>query len=253
MFPYQLDRIITIEAPRETVFRFFTDSARWAAWWGKGSTIDARPGGAVHIIHPGNVEVRGEVLEIQTPDRIVFSYGHVSGTPIPVDGSRVSINLETVGNATRLHLVHEFNEATARDEFVQGWRFQMSLFSNAVMNEVHSGAQAVVDSWFAVWAEPDASVRSRTLEQVAAANIQFRDRFSTLEGSEDVAAHITAAQRFMPGMSLKRRGNVRHCQGTVLADWDAVGADGGIRGSGTNVFMLGGDGRIVSATGFWSQ
>ena len=253
MFPYQLDRIITIEAPRETVFRFFTDSARWAAWWGKGSTIDARPGGTIHIIHPGNVEVRGEVLEIQVPDRIVFTYGHVSGTPIPVGGSRVSINLETVGNATRLHLVHGFSEATARDEFVQGWRFQMSLFSNAVMNELHAGAEAVVDNWFGVWAEPDASVRSRTLQQVAAANIQFRDRFSTLEGSEDVAAHITAAQRFMPGMSLKRRGTVRHCQGTVLADWDAVGADGGIRGSGTNVFTLGGDGRIVSATGFWSQ
>ena len=32
--PYQLDRIITIAAPRETVFSFFTDNDRWAAWWG---------------------------------------------------------------------------------------------------------------------------------------------------------------------------------------------------------------------------
>jgi uncharacterized protein YndB with AHSA1/START domain len=28
--PYQLDRVITIAAPRETVFSFFTDNARWA-------------------------------------------------------------------------------------------------------------------------------------------------------------------------------------------------------------------------------
>ena len=40
--PYQLDRVITIAAPRETVFSFFTDNARWAAWWGPGSTIEPR-------------------------------------------------------------------------------------------------------------------------------------------------------------------------------------------------------------------
>ena len=36
---------VRIEADRETVFRYFTDSGRWAAWWGAGSTIDPRPGG----------------------------------------------------------------------------------------------------------------------------------------------------------------------------------------------------------------
>lgn len=49
--PYRLDRTITIQAPRETVFRYFTESARWAAWWGAGSTIDPRPGGRMYIRH----------------------------------------------------------------------------------------------------------------------------------------------------------------------------------------------------------
>jgi len=45
---------------------------------------------------------------------------------------------------------------------------------------------------------------------------------------------------------------VRHCQGTVLADWIASGADGAERGRGTNVFTLDPDGRIAGVVGLWS-
>ncbi len=48
-FSHRLDRTVLIVADVDTVFRYFTDSARWAAWWGAGSTIDARPGGHVRI------------------------------------------------------------------------------------------------------------------------------------------------------------------------------------------------------------
>ena len=37
-----VERTVTIAARRETVFRYFTDSERFAAWWGAGSTIDPR-------------------------------------------------------------------------------------------------------------------------------------------------------------------------------------------------------------------
>ena len=47
-----LEREITIGAPRETVFAYFTDSERFARWWGAGSRIDPRPGGEVEIRYP---------------------------------------------------------------------------------------------------------------------------------------------------------------------------------------------------------
>ena len=47
-----LERVVEISARRDTVFRYFTDSERCAAWWGSGSTIDARPGGSVRIRYP---------------------------------------------------------------------------------------------------------------------------------------------------------------------------------------------------------
>ena len=247
--PHRLDRTVIIRATPETVFRFFTDTPRWAAWWGKGSTIDARPGGPVYIRHPDGTEVRGVVEELRPPERIVFTYGFVKGTPIPAGGSRVAIVLHPDPAGARLELAHEFAEAIARDEHVQGWRFQLSLFANVVTDEANANAADVVDAWFDAWAEPDPAARNRTLARIAGPDVQFHDRFSNLDGQEDLTAHIAAAQRFMPGIRLHRDGSVRHCQGIVLADWIARNAEGKDLMRGTNVFVLSPRGQIESVTG----
>jgi uncharacterized protein YndB with AHSA1/START domain len=248
---HRLDRTILIVAPPDLVFRYFTDSARWAAWWGTGSTIDPRPGGRVYVRHPEGTEAAGEVIEIAPPTRIVFTYGFVSGAPVPVGGSRVTIRLEPAGRGTRLHLAHEFADAAARDEHVQGWRYQLSVFANVVANEAHAGVAARADAWFGLWTETDEAARAQTLAKIAATGVLVHDRFSCLEGAAELTKHIGAAQRFMPGLRIARTGEPRHCQGTVLVDWIASGADGEPRGRGTSVFTLGADGRIEAVTGFW--
>ena len=250
--PHRLQRTVVIEADRQIVFRYFTDSERWAAWWGAGSTIEPRPGGRVYIRHPEGTEVSGEVVEIAPPERIVFTYGFVTGKPIPPGSSRVTIRLEAHGNATRLHLSHEFADTAVRDEHVQGWRYQLSVFGNVVANQVHAGADETVDAWFAAWSEPDAALREATLARVAAPDIGFRDRFSLISGLDDLRPHLAAVHRFMPGLRIFREGIIRQCQGTVLADWVARAADGQERGRGTNVFVFSAAGRIESVTGFWS-
>ncbi len=249
--PFQLDRIITIQAPQDVVFSFFTTNDRWASWWGAGSTIEPRVGGRVHIRHPGNVLVSGEVLEVRAPHEILFTYGYESGTPFPGGGSRVRIALDPVEGGTRLHLTHEFPDQASRDHHVQGWRFQLSLFSNAVLDKLHAGVESHVDAWFTLWAEADPARREAGLRAIAAPSVSFRDRYSLLDGIEDLSAHIGAALQFMPGVKPQRRGAMRHCQGMVIADWAAVGPDGAPRGQGSNVFSLGSDGRIQAVTGFW--
>jgi uncharacterized protein YndB with AHSA1/START domain len=247
---YHLNRTVVIKAKPETVFRFFTDSARWASWWGAGSTIDARPGGKVYIRHPNGIESLGEVLEVREPERIAFTYGFASGKPIPPGSSRVTIHIDPDEAGTRLHLLHEFAEAAPRDEHVQGWRFQLSLFGNVIANEVYADAANAVDAWYAAWVVADEQARQETLARIVTPGIRFRDRFSLLDGLADLTAHIGAAQRFMPGIGLRRKGDVRHCQGTVLADWIAAGSDRKERMSGTSVFVFNPDGRIDSVTGF---
>jgi uncharacterized protein YndB with AHSA1/START domain len=247
--PHSLNRTITIEASTETVFRYFTDTARWAAWWGAGSSIDARPGGAVKIGYPDGTQVEGAVVEIASGERIVFTYGYVGGQPIPAGASLVTIALRPVAQGTELSLTHAFAEAAVRDLHVQGWRFQLSLFGNAVANEVHANAAEIVDAWYAAWTIADAGERDTALLKIAAPGVRFRDRYSLIDGAGELSAHIAAAQRFMPGIALRRKGGVRHCQGTVLTEWTAVSQDGVERMAGSSVFHLGADGRIESAVG----
>ncbi len=249
--PYSLNRTVVIRATPATVFRFFTDSQRWAQWWGAGSTIDARPGGAMTIRYPNGVEASGEVLEVVAPTHVVFTMGYASGKPMPPGGSRVSINLAPHPEGTKLELVHELADAGVRDEHVQGWRYQLSVFSNVVANEVNAGVSKAIDRWFELWTETDGSARERTLRDIATGGVKFRDRFSMTDGIDDLVPHIGAAQRFMPGFALKRDGDVRHCQGIAVAEWIATGQDGKPQGAGTNVFRLGPDGKIESVTGLW--
>lgn len=251
--PHLLEREVHIRATPETVFRYFTDSERWARWWGAGSTVAAEPGGRVYIRHPNGVESGGEVVELDPPRRFVFTYGFASGSPVPEGSSLVTIRLEPDEAGTWLYLEHAFAEGAerARDEHVQGWRFQLSLFANAVSDEVNADAADAADRWFRAWSEPEEAGRSKLLGEICAPAVRMQDRFSSVEGLDELRAHVTAAHRFMPGMRLVRSGDVRHCQGMLLADWKAEGPGGEARGSGTNVFVRGPSGEIESVTGFW--
>jgi uncharacterized protein YndB with AHSA1/START domain len=250
--PHRLDRTVIIQASRDIVFGFFTHDERWAAWWGTGSTIDPRPGGQLRICYPDGTKASGEVLEVVTPERIVFTMGFDSGKPIAPGDSRVTLRLEAIGAETKLHLSHEFAESHVRDEFVQGWRYQLSVFANLVADRIHSGAADVVDAWFAAWSEPNEDARKAAFARMIAPTVQFRDRYSLVEGLTDLVAHTGAAQRFM-NLRLTRQGALRHCQGMVVVDWIAVAGDGQERGSGTNVFTLGPESRIETVTGFWNS
>ncbi len=247
---HRLDRTVEIQASPETVFRYFTDSARWAKWWGAGSTIEPRPGGKAYVRYPNAVEAIGEVIEIAPPERILFSFGYASGNPIPPGGSRVTIVLERNGAATRLHLTHEFADAAVRDQHVQGWRFQLAVFANVVTDEAFADAASIVDAWYGAWTITDTEARDAEFSRIAAGDVRFRDRFGLLDSVADLSAHVGAAQRFMPGIGLRRRGEVRHCQGMILADWVSTSSDGTEVMSGTSVFQLSGDARVQSATSF---
>jgi uncharacterized protein YndB with AHSA1/START domain len=83
--PTQKELIITrvFDAPRELVFKAWTEARHMAQWWGpKGFTnpvceLDARPGGAIRIhmkAHYGEVYPMGGVFhEIVPPERLVFT------------------------------------------------------------------------------------------------------------------------------------------------------------------------------------
>jgi uncharacterized protein YndB with AHSA1/START domain len=247
--PYVVERSILIDAERDTVFRFFTESDLWAKWWGAGSSVEARPGGAVKIVHPNKLVSVGEVLEVATPERFVFTFSLHAAVPVPPEDSRVTLTLKAEGLQTLVSVRHELADESVAKLMPQGWRFHFSVFANAVADFVYCDAEILVDRWFALWTEPDEAARTATLQRIAVENVRFHDRYSSLDGIGEVVTHIGASQRFMPGIRMERRGSVRQCQGTALADWVAVGSDGHEKMTGTNVFVFGPGAKIVSATG----
>jgi uncharacterized protein YndB with AHSA1/START domain len=242
-----LDRRITICARRETVFAYFTDSARFAKWWGEGSHIDPRPGGAVFIQYPNGITARGEVVSLEPPRRIAFTYIYGGDA-----SSLVTVTLEETGQGTVLNLHHAFSSAKVRDHFVQGWRYQLALFSKAVAEEEQARAAERVDAFLRAWGEPDAKTRRELLESCATPGIVFRDAYSATEDLDDMLANLEAIQVFMPGMTLSRSGDVRQAHGTAIAPWTAKKENGDPAGAGTNVFDFSPDGRIARVVGFWS-
>jgi uncharacterized protein YndB with AHSA1/START domain len=79
------ERVLTrvFAAPRELVFKAWTDPAHLARWWGpQGFTnpvceVDPRPGGALRIVvrSPSGVDypMTGTFQEIAPPERLVFT------------------------------------------------------------------------------------------------------------------------------------------------------------------------------------
>jgi uncharacterized protein YndB with AHSA1/START domain len=247
---FSLDRTIIIRARRDTVFRFFTDSARFERWWGEGSSIDGVVGGAVSVRYPDGTRASGVVRELVPGQRIAFTYGYEkAGASIAPGGSLVTITLEDAPDGTRLHLRHDVADAATRDDHVQGWRYLLSLFARVASAEEFAGAGDAIASWFAAWNEPDDDARRALLDRAAIPDVAFGDANGKTAGVDDLAGHIAGARRFMPGIVLEARGAVRQVHGTGLVDWAMVDAGGKTRMTGTNVVRFALDGRIAEVIG----
>ena len=183
----------------------------------------------------------------------MFTYGYVTGAPIAPGGSLVTMSLEPQPAGTMVRLTVRSRGVPSVNQHVQGWRYQLSLFANAVANDAFSGADTVVNRWFAAWSEPDAAVRDAAVRRTVAATISMRDQFSAIDGLPDLIEHLATIHRFMPGMRITREGTIRQCQGMVLADWIAKGATGEEQSAGRQCLRLHTRRPLESVTGFWSR
>jgi uncharacterized protein YndB with AHSA1/START domain len=249
----EIVRSIVICARRATVFRFLAESELFAAWCGAGSTIEAGIGGAVRIVFPGGTSASGVVRELVPGERIAYSYGYDRpDPPIAPGASTVAFALADAADGTQVTLRHGgLPGAEILREHVQGWRFQLSLLSGAVTAHQHASAPAMIDGWFAAWNLRDAQARRAALADCCAPDVGFRDRFGLLVGHDDLDAQIAASAVHMPGLVMRRAGDVRHTQGVALCAWEAVSGDK-VAARGHNVFDLAPDGRIARVVGFWS-
>lgn len=123
-----------LDAPREAVFKAWTDPAQVVRWKGprgiqaEVQKMDARAGGsyrvAMHGTPNGVMVVRGVYREFVPPERLVFTWAWEEDATTHRAGHEtlVTVTLRAVGNRTELTLRHEnFDSAQSRDSHGHGW------------------------------------------------------------------------------------------------------------------------------------
>jgi uncharacterized protein YndB with AHSA1/START domain len=114
--PMERELVITrvFDAPRELVFKAWTEPERLRRWWGPhGWTnptceVDLRPGGAWRIVmrapEGGEHPCGGVYREIKEPSRLVFTNIAMDGEGNPVLDGLTTVTLEEVEGKTKLTL-----------------------------------------------------------------------------------------------------------------------------------------------------
>jgi len=124
--PYVVEIRMRLPAPVAEVFRWWTQPDKLRQWMSPTGTaeaeVDLRVGGALHIVmKSGGVTIHhtGEFIEIEAPNRLVFTWVSPYTGPEP---SLVTIELEPDGEgATRLRLIHSGLPGQAALSHRSGW------------------------------------------------------------------------------------------------------------------------------------
>lgn len=119
----------TVAAPRERVFRAWTDPTELARWWWPPRfqttyEVDLRVGGAyrfrsIHLPDIGVLAVSGTFLEVDPPARLVYTW-RWEGTDDPE--TQVAVEFSDRGRHTEITITHAgFSDAPDRANHEQGW------------------------------------------------------------------------------------------------------------------------------------
>lgn len=103
-----------LDAPRELVFKAWTDPSMVARWWGpRGFSnpiceVDARPGGTLRIVMraPDGAEhpMKGHFREVVRPERLEFSSVAVDPHGNPLLEAVTVVTFEDLGGKTKMTL-----------------------------------------------------------------------------------------------------------------------------------------------------
>jgi uncharacterized protein YndB with AHSA1/START domain len=116
------ERTLSIDASPETVWEFLVDPEKLMRWKGISVDLDPQPGGIYRCeVIPGHT-ARGEFVELDRPNRLVFTWGWDGNEGVPPGSSTIEIELATDGEGTSLRFVHkDLPSAEAVASHKHGW------------------------------------------------------------------------------------------------------------------------------------
>jgi uncharacterized protein YndB with AHSA1/START domain len=116
------ERTLAIDASPETVWEFLVDPEKLMRWKGINADLETQPGGIFRCeVIPGHI-ARGEYVEIDKPNKLVFTWGWDGSEDVPPGSSTIEIELASDGDGTSLRFVHQdLPNAEAIASHAHGW------------------------------------------------------------------------------------------------------------------------------------
>ncbi|MEO8289400.1 MAG: SRPBCC domain-containing protein [Gaiellaceae bacterium] len=131
-----IEQEIRIAAQPDTVFEFFVDPEKMTQWKGRQAELDPRPGGIYRVDISDMAVARGEYVEVDPPNRVVFTWGWEGiSNPVPPGSSRVEIDLVPDGDGTIVRLRHLDLPEDERAIHGQGWEHFLARLAKAAAGE----------------------------------------------------------------------------------------------------------------------
>jgi uncharacterized protein YndB with AHSA1/START domain len=121
---------IYIRTTPERLWEAITDPDIRAKYnFGVRAVSDWTPGARIEMLHPksGGLLGEGEVLEMEPPRRLVHTMVALWGEDVKAEGeSRVTWEIEPVGDSCRMTVVHDQLRDGANDQLYGGWPMILS-------------------------------------------------------------------------------------------------------------------------------
>jgi uncharacterized protein YndB with AHSA1/START domain len=132
----------TFKAPRETVFRAWTDPEELKKWWGPegyatpSAEVELRVGGKYRLgmrkLPDGEIfYLSGFYREVRPPDRLVYTWRWEAEPDM--GETLVTVEFREAGDSTEVVLTHEFFPTEkARNEHDRGWNGCLDRLAKAL-------------------------------------------------------------------------------------------------------------------------
>ncbi len=110
-----------------------------------------------------------------------------------------------------------------------------------------------VDTYLAMWNEPDRATRLALIERAWTTEGRYVDPVQDAQGHDALSAMVDAIQAQFPGQRFRRQSGVDAHHDQVRFTWDLAAPDGAVTVAGVDVGVVAEDGRLVSITGFFGD
>ena len=110
-----------------------------------------------------------------------------------------------------------------------------------------------VDTWLRAYGETDPAVRAELIATVWSPAGVLADPPFTGTGPDEIAALVAAAQAQFPGHTFRRTSEIDAHHDLARYTWEMVGPDGMPALAGTDVALVGADGRLAHVAGFFGD